>query len=65
MGKDLDQIAEIDLKGAKLFLEGVSLTVMCDIDNPLYGPIGAAYVFGPQKGQMKKWSPFWTGRLWH
>lgn len=23
---------------------------MCDIDNPMYGPTGAAYVFGPQKG---------------
>jgi glycerate kinase len=23
---------------------------MCDIDNPLYGRTGAAYVFGPQKG---------------
>ncbi|HAB61918.1 MAG TPA: hypothetical protein DCE48_14700 [Lachnospiraceae bacterium] len=23
---------------------------MCDIDNPLYGPEGAAYVFAPQKG---------------
>lgn len=23
---------------------------MCDVENPLYGPTGAAYVFGPQKG---------------
>ena len=23
---------------------------MCDIDNPLYGETGAAYVFAPQKG---------------
>jgi glycerate kinase len=23
---------------------------MCDVDNPLYGKNGAAYVFGPQKG---------------
>jgi glycerate kinase len=23
---------------------------MCDIDNPLYGEQGAAYIFGPQKG---------------
>ena len=26
------------------------LTVACDVDNPLYGPRGAAYVFAPQKG---------------
>jgi glycerate kinase len=25
-------------------------TVMCDVDNPLYGERGAAYVYGPQKG---------------
>lgn len=23
---------------------------MCDIDNPMYGKTGAAYIFGPQKG---------------
>lgn len=23
---------------------------MCDIDNPMYGPTGASYIFGPQKG---------------
>ena len=23
---------------------------MCDVENPLYGTFGAAYVFGPQKG---------------
>jgi glycerate 2-kinase len=23
---------------------------MCDIDNPMYGTSGAAYIFGPQKG---------------
>ena len=26
------------------------ITVACDVTNPLYGPEGAAYVFGPQKG---------------
>ena len=23
---------------------------MCDIDNPMYGPVGASFIFGPQKG---------------
>ena len=27
---------------------------MCDIDNPLYGKDGAAYVFSPQKGASSK-----------
>ena len=31
-------------------LSKVRFTVACDVKNPLYGPNGAAYVFGPQKG---------------
>lgn len=30
--------------------EGVRFTVLCDVDNPLSGPRGAAPVFAPQKG---------------
>ena len=26
------------------------VTALCDVNNPLYGPQGAAYVYGPQKG---------------
>lgn len=26
---------------------------MCDIDNPMYGKNGAAFVFAPQKGAEK------------
>lgn len=50
VGKTLDQIATIDLSDAKALLKDVSITVMCDVTNPLYGPNGAAHVFGPQKG---------------
>ena len=28
----------------------IELTVLCDVNNPLFGPTGAAYVYGPQKG---------------
>lgn len=28
----------------------ISVTLLCDVDNPLYGPKGAANVFAPQKG---------------
>ena len=31
-------------------LANVRFTVACDVNNPLYGPEGAACVFGPQKG---------------
>ena len=50
VGATLDQIASIDTSAARRLLEGVELTVMCDVTNPLYGPSGAAYVFAPQKG---------------
>ena len=49
-GGTLCDIASIDLSGAKRNLEGVELTAMCDIENPMHGTTGAAYIFGPQKG---------------
>jgi len=49
-GGTLGRIAGIDLAGLRPRLKGITFTVMCDIDNPLYGPRGAAYVFAPQKG---------------
>lgn len=30
--------------------DGIPILVACDVDNPLYGPRGAAEIFGPQKG---------------
>lgn len=30
------------------------IIVACDVTNPLYGPEGAAYVFGPQKGATEE-----------
>lgn len=50
IGADLDRISKIDASEAQKRLEGVTITTMCDINNPLYGPNGAAAVFGPQKG---------------
>lgn len=50
VGATLNRIAAVDCSAAARLLEGVQLEVMCDIDNPLCGPRGAAAVFGPQKG---------------
>ena len=36
--------------GTDVALDGVSLAVACDVDNPLLGPRGAAAIYGPQKG---------------
>ena len=49
-GGTLDRIATIHTQEADEFLQDVKITAMCDVDNPLFGPNGAAYVFGPQKG---------------
>lgn len=49
-GGTLTQIVHIRMKGLRETLAGAEVTVMCDIDNPLCGPAGAAAVFGPQKG---------------
>lgn len=49
-GGTLKDIARIDNAEALEKLKGVELVVMCDIDNPLCGPNGAAAIFGPQKG---------------
>ncbi|MBQ3792374.1 MAG: glycerate kinase, partial [Clostridia bacterium] len=49
-GRTLREIEEIDFSGRFPALDETEITVMCDIDNPLYGKSGAAYVFAPQKG---------------
>lgn len=49
-GGTLKDIADIDLSGLDEAVKNVEIVTMCDIDNPMYGPTGAAYVFGPQKG---------------
>ena len=49
-GGTLSKIEVIDMTEAKKLLEGVKVTAMCDIDSPMYGPKGAAYIFAPQKG---------------
>jgi glycerate kinase len=49
-GETLAQIANIDISTKNSILDGIEIVTMCDIDNPLYGESGAAYVFGPQKG---------------
>jgi glycerate kinase len=40
----------VDLSGLDPALRGVDVVVASDVDNPLYGPRGAAEVFAPQKG---------------
>jgi len=52
VGKTLCEIDRIDVSG--IDFKGAEIITMCDIDNPLCGPNGAAAVFGPQKGADEK-----------
>jgi len=49
-GRELASLEKIDLRGLDSRLQGMEILVACDVDNPLWGPTGAAVVFGPQKG---------------
>lgn len=45
----LELIREVATPAAPA-LRGASVRILCDVDNPLLGSLGAARVFGPQKG---------------
>ncbi len=48
-GADLIRIRRIDKSGLNARIFNSSILVACDVNNPLYGPNGAAFVYGPQK----------------
>jgi len=50
----LSSLAEIDIKGLDKRIENTEMIILCDVENPLLGPNGAAAVFGPQKGASAK-----------
>lgn len=50
VGGALQDIESIDLSGLDSRVSTAEIQVACDVDNPLYGENGAAYVYGPQKG---------------
>jgi glycerate kinase len=49
-GERLCDIMKIDTSGIDGRIAESKFTVMCDVDNPLFGIRGAAHVYGPQKG---------------
>lgn len=50
VGNTLKDICSIDISSIDERLKDIEIVTMCDIDNPLCGENGAAYVFAPQKG---------------
>lgn len=49
-GGILKDIKEIDISNIHPLLKETEIIAISDVSNPLYGPTGAAYIFGPQKG---------------
>ncbi|MBR7032022.1 MAG: glycerate kinase [Clostridia bacterium] len=50
VGGTLSKVSRIDASAIDPRIADAEITVMCDVDNPLYGERGAAFVFAPQKG---------------
>jgi glycerate kinase len=50
VGGSLSRIAGIDRSNVDPRLPSLSVSVACDVVNPLVGPNGASAVYGPQKG---------------
>lgn len=49
-GGNLSAIHRIDASATDPRLEGMRIEAICDVDNPLTGPQGAAHIYAPQKG---------------
>ena len=49
-GGALVNLDRVDLDGLDPLVRASRILVACDVDNPLLGPLGAARVYGPQKG---------------
>ena len=49
-GASLIKIAGIDKSNVLINLNQCEFTIACDVDNPFYGPKGAAHIYARQKG---------------
>jgi len=49
-GELIGQVAAIDWQARSPLINSSSITVACDVENPLLGPNGAVMTYGPQKG---------------
>ena len=50
----LESVCSIEDTPLKSLIEASSITVACDVDNPLLGENGATHLFSPQKGADEK-----------
>ncbi|MFA9392094.1 MAG: glycerate kinase [Prolixibacteraceae bacterium] len=53
-GEDLQKLHRIDRSNVLSQLKDISFEVACDVDNPLFGTNGAAFIYAQQKGADAK-----------
>lgn len=53
-GENLVQLHSIRTNHIHPRIKEVEFTALCDVDNPLFGSNGAAYIYAPQKGANEK-----------
>jgi glycerate kinase len=58
-------VAKIDNSQALPALSSIKMTLMCDVENPVYGKNGAAFVYAPQKGANAEQVKFLDDGLRH
>lgn len=65
VGGTLGEVSRIDVGTMDPRFKNIPIVTMCDIDNPFYGPEGAAAVYGPQKGADEEMVAFLDGNMKH
>lgn len=55
VGRNLGKIKKIDIDGVDPLIKKSKFIGLCDVNNPLTGPNGATFIFGPQKGANGKY----------
>lgn len=61
----LSKIEFISSQNANPFLKNCEFHIACDVNNPLYGPNGATYIYGPQKGVTENMKAFLDSSMIH
>lgn len=56
-GQALEKIASVNMSDKMELLSQCHFQIACDVTNPLCGPQGATYIYGPQKGVTPELAP--------
>ncbi|MDF1575010.1 MAG: glycerate kinase [Bacteroidales bacterium] len=64
-GGVLGEVVRIGMEGLDPRLAEVEIVAACDVDNPLTGPRGASFTYGPQKGAHEEMAGKLDRNLFH